>query len=126
MSRPIGVIVLAVLAVAAGVLYLIGGLRLMSIVTFGPLPSGNGVWLSGLFTFIVGIIWLSVGFALWSMRAWALLFVEIMAIFGLVNAVFVLFATSSLSDGLATAILPAIVLWYANRESIRSQFSETA
>jgi hypothetical protein len=126
MSRPIGVIVLAVLAVAAGVLYLIGGLRLMSIVTFGPLPSGNGVWLSGLFTFIVGIIWLAVGFALWSMRAWALLFVEIMAIFGLVNAVFVLFATSSLSDGLATAILPAIVLWYANRESIRSQFSETA
>jgi hypothetical protein len=120
------VIVLAVLAVAAGVLYLIGGLKLMGIVTFGPLQSGSGVWLSGLFTFIVGLIWLSVGFALWSLRPWALLFVEIMAVFGLINAVFILFAANSLQDGLAAAILPAVVLWYSNRESVRSHFTETA
>ena len=124
MSRPIGVIVLAVLAVLAGVVYLIGGLRLMGIVTFGPLESGSGIWLSGLFTFIVGLIWLSVGFALWSLRAWALLFVEIIAVFGLINAVFVLFATGSLSDGLAAAILPAVVLWYAQRDTVRQHFAE--
>jgi hypothetical protein len=125
MNRPIGVIVLAVLAIMAGVLYLFEGFRLMNIVTFGPIPSGNGVWLSGLFTVIVGVIWLAVGFALWSLQPWGLLFVEIMAIFGLVNAVFILFATGSLQDGIGAAILPAIVLWYANRESVRAHFAQS-
>jgi hypothetical protein len=126
MSRPIGVMVLAFFAVLGGLLYLLAGLQLMSIVTFGPVQSGNGVWLSGLFTFIVGIIWIAVGAALWSLQPWALLFLEIMAVFGLVSAVFTLFATGSLSYGIGAAIIPGFVLWYANRESIRSKFSGEA
>jgi hypothetical protein len=37
----------------------------------------------------------------------------------------VLFATSSLADGIAAAILPAVVLWYTQRDAVRSHFSET-
>ena len=88
MSRPLGVMILGVLATLVGVMYVIGGFRLMNIVTFGPVESGNGVWFSGLLTLIVGIIWLGVGGALFSLQPWGLLFVEIMAIFALIEARF--------------------------------------
>ena len=72
----------------------------MNIVTFGPVESGNGVWFSGLLTLIVGIIWLGVGGALFSLQPWGLLFVEIMAIFALIEAVFVLFWGASQNTGM--------------------------
>jgi cytochrome c oxidase subunit IV len=124
MSRPFGVLVLGVLALAAGSLYLLAGIQLMGIVTFGPVESGNGVWITGLFTFIVGLIYLAVAFALWSLQPWALMFAMIMAVFGLIEAVFALFATGNLAYGLGQAILPGFILWYANREDIQAHFME--
>ncbi len=124
MSRPLGVMVLGVLATLVGVMYLFGGLRLMNIVTFGPVESGNGVWFSGLLTLIVGVIWLGVGGALFSLQPWGLLFVEIMAIFALIEATFAWFAGASLQTGLGLFVLPLVVLWYANRPSIKAAFAE--
>ena len=123
MSRPLGVMILGVLATLVGVMYVIGGFRLMNIVTFGPVESGNGVWFSGLLTLIVGIIWLGVGGALFSLQPWGLLFVEIMAIFALIEAVFVMFSSNS-QTGLGLFLLPLAVLWYANRPSIKAAFVE--
>jgi hypothetical protein len=124
MSRPFGVLVLGVLALAAGCLYLLAGLQLMGVQLFGPVESGNGVFLSGLFTFVVGVIWLSVAFALWSLQPWALMFCMIMAVFGLISAVFALFAAGqhSLAYGLGQMILPGFVLWYTNRPDIQEHF----
>ena len=45
-----------------------------------------------------------------------------MAIFGLVNAVFVMFGTGSFETGLALAILPGFVFWYTNRPEIVEAF----
>ncbi len=121
MKRPIGVMIFAFLAFMAGIVYMIGGLRLMNVVTFGPVESGNGVWLSGLLTLIVGVIWWSVGGALLSLKPWALMFAQIMAVFGLVNAVFVMIG-SGFEQGLALAILPGFVFWYTNRPEIVEAF----
>jgi hypothetical protein len=123
-SRPLGVMVLGVLATLVGVMYLFGGLRLMNVVTFGPVESGNGVWFSGLLTLIVGVIWLGVGGALFSLQPWGLLFVEIMAIFALMEAVFTMFGGASLNTGLGLVLLPLLVLWYANRPNIKAAFAE--
>ena len=123
MSRPLGVMILGVLATLVGVMYVIGGFRLMGIVTFGPVESGNGVWFSGLLTLIVGVIWLGVGGALFSLQAWGLLFVEIMAIFALLSAVFDMFSSSS-NTGLGLFLLPLVVLWYANRPTIKAAFAQ--
>ena len=118
---------LSVLATIAGILYLIAGLQLMSIVTFGPVESGNGVWLSGLFTFIVGIIWLAAGGALWSLQPWALMFAQIMAVFGLISGVFSLFAMSEANQryGLGQIILAGVVLWYCTRDKTVEAFGGT-
>jgi hypothetical protein len=120
-SRPLGVIVLGVLTTLVGVMYVFAGFRLMNIVTFGPVESGNGVWFSGLLTLIVGIIWLGVGSALFSLQAWGLLFCEIMAIFAIIEAVFVLFGSSN--TGLGLFVLPLVVLWYCQRPSVREAFA---
>ena len=119
---PTGVIVLAVLATFVGIMDLLWGLRMMGVVTFGPVESGNGVFLSGLLTFIVGLIWLGVGGALTSLKPWGLMFVQIMAIFGLINAVFAMFGTGSIATGIGLMILPGFVFWYANRADIVERF----
>lgn len=124
MSRPLGVMILGVLATLVGVMYVFAGFRLMGIVTFGPVESGSGVWFSGLLTLIVGVIWLGVGGALFSLQPWGLLFVEIMAIFALIEAVFVLFSTNNQNTGLGLFILPLVVLWYANRPTIKEAFAQ--
>jgi hypothetical protein len=125
MSRPFGVLVLGALAVAIAVIRLLLGFQLLGIAIFSDVAlEGTGVVWTGLLTIVVGIIYLAVGWALWSMRAWALVFTMIMAVFGLVDAMFVLIATGNIAYGLAAAAIPAVLLWYTSREDIRDQFAE--
>jgi hypothetical protein len=124
MSRPFGVLVLGALAIAIAVIRLLIGFQLLGIAIFSDVSfSGTGVVWTGLLTIVVGIIWLAVGWALWSMRPWALVFLMIMAVFGLVDAMFVLIASGSIAYGIAAAAIPAFVLWYVSREDVRDQFA---
>ncbi len=123
MSRPLGVLILAVLAVMAGVLYLIAGVQLMGIVTFGPVEVGNGVFLAGLLTFVVGVIWIGAGTALYGLQPWALMFAQIMCVFSLMSAVFSMFAMTESRWGLGQAILAGVLLWYLSREETVAAFT---
>jgi hypothetical protein len=125
-KKPFGVLVLGALSIAIAIIRLLIGIQLLGVVIFGPVPTGTGIALAGLLALVVGIIFLAVGWALWSLRPWALLFTMIMAVFGLVDAMFVLIATGSIAYGLAAAAIPAFVLWYCSRESIQEAFSENA
>jgi hypothetical protein len=124
-GRPFGVLILGALAIAIAIVRLLLGFQLLGIAVFGDvIYDGSGVFWTGLLTTIVGIIYLSVGWALWSMRPWALAFTMIMAVFGLVDAMFVWIATSNIAYGLAAAAIPALLLWYTSRQDIRDQFAE--
>jgi len=124
-NRPFGVLVLGALAIAIAVVRLLLAFQLLGIAIFGDvLYEGSGVFWTGLLTLVVGIIYLAVGWALWSMRPWALIFTMIMAVFGLVDAMFVWIATGSIAYGLAAAAIPALLLWYTSRQDIRDQFAE--
>jgi hypothetical protein len=123
-KRPFGVLVLGALAVAIAIVRLLVALQLLGIGIFGDDKwDGSGVIWVGLLTLVVGLIYLGVGWALWSMRPWALIFTMIMAVFGLVDAMFVLIATGNIAYGLAAAAIPAFLLWYTSREDIRDQFA---
>lgn len=123
-KRPFGVLVLGALAIAIAIVRLLVGLQLLGVGIFGDDAwDGTGVIWVGMMAVVVGLIYLAVGWSLWSMRAWALLFTMIMAVFGLVDAMFVLIATSNVAYGLAAAALPAFLLWYTSREDIRDQFA---
>ena len=124
-SRPLGVLVLGALSIAIAVVRLLVGLQLLGVGIFGSDAwDGTGVIWVGIMTVVVGIIYLGVGWALWSMRPWALLFTMFMAVIGLVDAMFVLISTNNVAYGLAAAALPAFLLWYTTREDIRSAFAE--
>lgn len=123
-KRPFGVLVLGALAVAIAIVRLLVGLQLLGVGIFGDdALDGTGVGWVGITTLVVGLIYLAVGWSLWSMRSWALVFTMIMAVFGLVDAMFVLISTSNVAYGLASAAIPALLLWYTSREDIRAQFA---
>jgi hypothetical protein len=119
---PVGVIILGFLAFMAGISQLILGFNLLGWVVFGPGSTGNGVVLSGSLAVLVGILYIGVGLAFWSLRPWAWLFGIIMAIFGLFNAVLVAIASGSVSAGLAASLLSLVVLWYLNTEGVKTAF----
>jgi hypothetical protein len=122
-NRPFGVLVLGALAIAIAVVRLVVGFQLLFGGIFSDKLEGTGVAWVGLLVLIVGAIYLAVGWALWSMRPWALIFTMIMAVFGLVDAMFVLMATNNIAYGLAAAAIPAFLLWYTSREDIRDAFA---
>ena len=121
-NRPFGVLVLGALAIAIAVVRLVIGFQLLFGGLFSDKLDGSGIGWVGLMTIVVGIVYLAVGWSLWSMRPWALLFTMIMAVFGLVDAMFVMLATNNIAYGLAAAAIPAFLLWYTNREDIRDAF----
>jgi len=123
-NRPFGVLVLGALAIAIAVVKLVVAFQLIIGGIFGNIPAGSGVLWAGILALVVGLIYLGVGWALWSMKPWALVFTMIMAVFGLVDAMFVWIATESLAYGLASAAIPALLLWYTSRQDIRDQFAE--
>jgi hypothetical protein len=124
-GRPFGVLVLGALSIGIAIVRLLLGFQLLGIAIFSDVTfDGNGVLWTGILTIIVGIIYLAVGWSLWSMRPWALVFTMIMAVFGLVDAMFVLIATSNIAYGLAAAAIPAFLLWYTSREDIRDAFAD--
>lgn len=122
-NRPFGVMVLGALAIAIAVVRLVIGIQLLGVVIFGAAQTGSGLGLAGILALVVGGIYLAVGWALWSMRPWALIFTMIMAVFGLVDAMFVLIATGNLAYGIAAAAIPALLLWYTNRDDIQQSFA---
>lgn len=125
-GRPFGVLVLGALAIAIAIVRLLIGVQLLFGGLFSERLEGSGVGWVGLLTIVVGTIYLAVGWSLWSLRPWALLFTMIMAVFGLVDAMFVLLATSNVAYGLAAAAIPAFLLWYSSREDIRAAFAQSS
>jgi hypothetical protein len=123
-KRPFGVLVLGALAIAIAIIRLLLGLQLLGVGIFGDQSwDGSGVIWVGITLVVVGLIYLAVGWSLWSMRTWALLFTMFMAVFGLVDAMFTLISTNNVAYGVAAAALPAFLLWYTSREDIRETFA---
>jgi len=120
---PVGVALLGFVALMAGFAYTIMGFRYAGFVVFGPGSIGSGLLLWGLLTLFVGIMFFAAAFALWATQPWGWLFAHFLAIFGLLEAFFVTIANNSLTDGLAVAFFPLIVLWYLNDKGVKAAFA---
>jgi cytochrome c oxidase subunit IV len=119
---PVGVAILGFFALMAGFVALVVGLRYTGYVVFGRGELGDGLFLWGLLTILVGIGFIAAAFALWATQPWGWLFAIYLAIFGLIDAVFVMLANNSLTDGLAVAIFPVLVIWYLNNRDVKAAF----
>jgi hypothetical protein len=121
---PVLISVIGFFAALAGFYYIFAGLRLVGFDFFGAFSNTEltqGYWFWGVMWIIVGVIWLAVAGALWSLQPWAWLFGQIVAIFGLVSAFFVMF-DAGLAAALGAALLPGLILWYLNSPQVKSAF----
>ena len=125
MRAPFGVILLGIVALAAGIAYIVMGLQMTTAVTFGPLPTGTGTWFWGWVIVITGVIFVAAAFALWSLQAWAWLLAYFLAILGVIEAIFALLGTGNLSYAMATTFFPLLILWYLHREPVKKAFNLT-
>lgn len=123
MNRPTGVAILSVLAGIAGVFQFLIGVYALGFVLFGPGLHGTNLALAGWASLILGIIWLAVSGALWSLRPWAWIFGMIVAIFAVVDGIWImLVGDNTVAAGIGSIIFPLIVLFYLNRESVKAAF----
>lgn len=120
---PIGAMLLGLMALLTGIVDLIQGLRLLGLIVLGPGQLGSGLAFYGGFSVLIGAAWFAVAYAFWTTQGWAWLLGMILALFGIVNAIFVLFSTESLAQGLGVAILPIVVIWYLQQPRIKAVFN---
>jgi len=125
MKRPFGITLLAIIFAVAGISYMMIGFQLTTAVTFGPLPSGQGTWIWGWILVLTGLAFWGGGLAAWRLQPYGWMLGQILAIFGILEAIFALLGTGSLNYALATTAFPFILLWYLNRDSVKNAFGMT-
>ena len=125
MRAPFGVILLGIVALAAGIAYIVMGLQMTTAVTFGPLQTGSGAWFWGWVIVITGVIFVAAAFALWALQPWAWMLGFLLAVFGLIEGIFALLGTGSLNYAMATTFFPLLILWYLHREPVKKAFGLT-
>lgn len=122
MKRPAGITIAAILSLAAGVIYLFQGLRILGWVVFGPATVFSNVSITGWWTLIMGLIWFSVGGALLSLQPWAWLFAVIIVGISLIEAFFGNLNGWQFGDLFIATIIPLIILFYLNSEKVKTAF----
>ncbi len=140
--RPMGVTVMAVVAVLAGIMDILAGLGDIGIGGGILTKIGYGTTLDGIMMIVgvvlvaVGVLGLVSGFGLWREREWAWLVARLWAslciIVGLVSAGLSLFGTTLTSEiiaaigaALVPAVAGAVVLWYLYQPQVKAAFGRT-
>jgi hypothetical protein len=124
-NPPILISILGFFAIMAGFVWLVVGLRAIGFDWFnalGDLPSLESVGIWGWMAAIVGVCWVAAGIGLWSLRPWAWMFANIIAIFALVNAFFLMLTYPGSGAGFVQALMPALILWYLQTKEVKTAF----
>jgi hypothetical protein len=116
-NRPIGVTIIAILAIIGGIALLIGGLLLIS------LPLGLGMA-------IIGIIYLAVSYGLLKGKGWAWVITVIVTIIGLIIQIVSAIITGLVSSSIEAAlvshvigiIIGGVIIFYLYRPHVRAYF----
>jgi hypothetical protein len=118
---PVGVAILGLLALLQGIVAAFFGIVFLGVVAFGPAVVGDGIALGGALSLLVGICYIAVAGAAWTLQPWAWLFGEIIAIIP-AEAIFLMLAPGSV-----------VRVWlpppsgrrprYLNRAEIKAAFS---
>lgn len=125
-NRPIGVVILAALAIITGIFSLCGGFA--SIFSFGigvvgslfGISEASGL-ASGFYGLAWGLITILFGYGLWNLRPWARLGTILLQAINLFYAIIAIFTAPSVPW--VSAIIAVAIIWYLTRPSIRASFA---
>lgn len=133
-NRPMGVTILAILALIGGVFGLIGGLALIAggALIGGIVGGAEGAAFGGL-AFIVGIVTLGLAVAelffaygAWTLKPWGWALGVILALAGLVWVVITALLSGDIVGTLISSVISiviyVVILYYLNRPDIKAAF----
>lgn len=123
-KQPVGVTILGVLAAVAAGVSLYHALQY-----FGILPVmlgrfqffGQNLWGAMVFSFNA-LLWALVAWGLLTLKPWAWLFTIVVAVLGLLSALFGLLGGSELSAMLPALVIDAIILIYCYTSGVKRAF----
>ena len=104
-SRPLGITIIAIIMAIQGILGIIGGIMLL----VGT--AGAGAMGVGIFTLILGILYLVLAWGLWTLQAWAFWTTVVIEVIALINGILGLVGGQT-GVGILSLVLPIIILIY--------------
>lgn len=126
-SRPLGVTIIAILIVIAGILTLLVGIGSIAI---GPLTTLGLVFVAaGVVSLIIGIAYLVMGYGLWKGKGWAWTISMIVLIIGIIIKLISLpravASGSNFSEDIVSIAISAFILYYLYRPHVKAYFGKT-
>ncbi|NAL77521.1 hypothetical protein [Nitrososphaera sp. AFS] len=126
-SRPLGVTIIAILIVIAGILTLLVGIGSIAI---GPLTALGLVFVAaGVVSLIIGIAYLVMGYGLWKGKGWAWTISMIVLIIGIIIKLISLpravASGSNFSEDIVSIAISAFILYYLYRPHVKAYFGKT-
>jgi hypothetical protein len=128
-SRPIGVTIIAILAILAAIMAFIHALQMIglfpiNIPGFGWKFFGAISWLGGIMWAILGLIYLWVFRMLWNLNPQGWLFVVVVATFNLILAVVSILGASTFGAMLPSILFNGIILLYSLTPGVKNAFGQ--
>jgi hypothetical protein len=133
-TRPMGITILALLALIGGVFSLIAGLAVMAggAILGGAVGGTTGAAYGG-FAFILGLIvlagavfYLAFAYGAWTLKSWGWALGVIGALWGIVVNVLTAVMSGDIVNGLIAAIIPLAIgvgiLYYLNQPHVKAAF----
>ena len=109
-QRPLGVTIIAILLVIAGIISFVSGLILLII-------------LIGIVPLALGIAYLVMAYGLWKGRGWAWTISLILSGIGIVMGI-VYIIQDNLGGGIASIIINGVIIYYLNRPNVKAFFGK--
>ena len=124
-NPPILISVIGFFAVLAGFSWLFLGMRIVGFDWFGvlgdlPALEQTGLW--GWLAIGAGVLWLAVGFGLWTTQAWAWMFSMIVAGLSLFGAFLYFVNYPGSGIGFGMSLMPLIIISYLNSAEVKIAF----
>jgi hypothetical protein len=123
-KQPVGVTILGVLAAVAAGVSLYHALQFLGVLPamLGPFQFfGQNFWGAMVFGFNA-LLWAVIAWGLLSLKPWAWLFTIVVAVLGLLSAVFGLLGGSEFSAMLPALVIDAIILIYCMSSGVKQAF----
>ncbi len=127
--RPLGVTLIAILAILGGILGLLAGLLITGVSALfasafgaaGGVLAGLGVVVGGVFI-VVSLIWLAAGFGLLNGKGWAWTLEMLVNVLLLSGAI--AFAALGNYSSITGIVLPGLMIWYLTRTRVKAFFGK--
>jgi len=108
--RPLGVTIIAVLLIVAGLISIVGGLILLIV-------------LVGFVFLALGIAYLVMAYGLWKGKGWAWTISLILSVIGIIMGI-VYITQDNLGGGIASIIINGLIIYYLNRPNVKAFFGK--